>query len=1061
MKFQITLLFFLTAALNSMAQINTAVEKFALPSSLSESSGIIFFNDKIITHNDSGGENKLFELDTISGSVTRNISISNATNVDWEDLTQDDNHIYIGDIGNNNGTRNDLKIYKIDKNDYLNSTSVTAETINFSYADQMDFTSNPNNTEWDAEALISFDENNLMLFSKNWVTNETLAYLIPKTPGSYSLSAQTSTLSSGGLITGGTYNPITEKVFLIGYTEILIPFVWVCENFLGDDIFSGNNNQTSLQAAFGQEQAEAIAFVNTNRYFITSESFSISIFSDYAKLIAFNEIPLGNATQLSVIQQPNQQNCDGSTNSSIEVQLEDINGNAVNQSGFTISASIDSGFGNLEGTLNQTTDANGIAVFDDLTFSVNSIHSIRFSFPGLDDGLTTDISAVTGCNLVQWTGQINSDWSNIANWTPQEIPDVNFEVIIPNNSPNYPILDVDASIGDLTMESEANIVLNGFLLDLNGSLNNIEAGASLDASAPNSELFFSASTLQDIPSGLIHPEVANFSIENSAGVILNSEIKLLEILNIKAGNLTTNDFLTLTCTFSPRQTAQIDQLLGNIVGNLSVEQCFTARRAFRLLSPSTTTTSSINTNWQEGVNNLGNNFPDDNLNPNPGFGTHISGSSIGDNGFDATPSGNPSLFSFDQAEQSWNVVTNTDVNTLTTGFPLALMIRGDRSINVTLNSAAPINTKLRSQGLITKGPVSPNLNTIDNSGDFALVGNPFQSIVDMAMVLNNSTNLQQNITVWDPSLGGLAIPDEPGGRGAYVTINATDNSSNNSDSNMTKFLQPYQAFFVESTEAMPSLTFEEVHKNIEETQIELFNSSTSTQFLKIKLYDQLSFDANSTSDDGLAIYFSTDSSNAFDDEDASKFLNKDENLARLQNNNLVSYENRALAQAGDTLNLFTSQYRTLDYVFAFETGDFPNLNVYLYDNFTDTETPINTNANTTYNFSVDETIAESIATNRFEIRIENTLGTETFNNNGFSVYPNPTSGVLKISSDRHLSDFEQLEIYDMNGRLVSTTSLKNHDAKNITIDVNQLTSGIYVLKLVSLHQEYTAKVIVY
>ena len=202
--------------LSTKAQINTAEEKFALPNVLDESSGAIFFNGKLITHNDSGGENKLFELDTISGSITRTVTISNATNVDWEDMTQDDSHfIYVGDIGNNNGNRTDLKIYKIDKSDYLNATTVTAQTIDFDYANQSDFTSNTNNTEWDAEALISIDQNNLVLFSKNWVDNQTSAYLIPKIArGIFShFRPWLLPITSGGLVTGGTYNPITENYF--------------------------------------------------------------------------------------------------------------------------------------------------------------------------------------------------------------------------------------------------------------------------------------------------------------------------------------------------------------------------------------------------------------------------------------------------------------------------------------------------------------------------------------------------------------------------------------------------------------------------------------------------------------------------------------------------------------------------------------------------------------------------------------------------------------------------------------------------------------------------------
>jgi hypothetical protein len=291
MKIAISILVFVLGMFSALAQISGVSTKFSLPNSLNESSGAIFFNNKLITHNDSGGENKLYELDTDSGLVTRTVTITNAINVDWEDIDQDANFIYIGDIGNNSGDRTDLKIYKVNKNDYIGSDNVTAETIAFSYSNQTDFSSNFNSTEWDAEALVSFNETHLMLFSKNWVNGTTKGYLISKTPGNYALTPLATSLNSGGLITGGTYNPLTGKLYLVGYTQTLLPFVWVSENFSGNNIFSGTNTKTEF-SSLGQEQAEAITFVDANRYFLTSESFSVTVgpftFSDDAKLIAFN-----------------------------------------------------------------------------------------------------------------------------------------------------------------------------------------------------------------------------------------------------------------------------------------------------------------------------------------------------------------------------------------------------------------------------------------------------------------------------------------------------------------------------------------------------------------------------------------------------------------------------------------------------------------------------------------------------------------------------------------------------------------------------------------------------
>jgi len=289
MKFIALVTVFVFSVSTVFAQISDAIEEFALPDELNESSGIIFFNNKLLTHNDSGGENKLYELDVNSGLVTRTVTVLNTTNVDWEDLTQDDSYIYIGDFGNYAGDRTDLKIYKISKTDYLNSTNVSAEIISFNYVAQTSFTNNENNTEWDAESLISFNTENLMLFSRNWINGNTKAYLIPKTAGNYALNPLPSTLNSGGLTSGATYNSESKKLFLIGYTQFLQPFVWESENFTGIDVFSGTNTQISLSANFGFEQIEGITDNGNGKYFITSETFSNSGISDYGKLISFSE----------------------------------------------------------------------------------------------------------------------------------------------------------------------------------------------------------------------------------------------------------------------------------------------------------------------------------------------------------------------------------------------------------------------------------------------------------------------------------------------------------------------------------------------------------------------------------------------------------------------------------------------------------------------------------------------------------------------------------------------------------------------------------------------------
>lgn len=240
-----------------------------LPTMVSETSGLLFHNGKLITHNDSGNTPQLFEIDTTSLEITRTVTISNVENVDWEDLAQDDDFIYIGDFGNNSGIRTDLSIYKISKQDYDQSEIIAAERLDFSYEDQTDFMNN-GNSDWDAEAFFSLNDE-LIILTKQWQTEGTVAYSIPKTPGNHS-AKNLERYDISGLVTGATYNPLSEVLFLIGYSSLLGPFTVRVDSPTIASIFNASTER--IEFGNGLAQVEGITYVDLNSYFVTSESFS-------------------------------------------------------------------------------------------------------------------------------------------------------------------------------------------------------------------------------------------------------------------------------------------------------------------------------------------------------------------------------------------------------------------------------------------------------------------------------------------------------------------------------------------------------------------------------------------------------------------------------------------------------------------------------------------------------------------------------------------------------------------------------------------------------------------
>lgn len=159
-----------------------------LPDHLIEISGLTFLNDTVlVAHNDSGNDPILYFLN-LNGKQIHSVIIENATNKDWEDITSDGNGtIFIGDVGNNNNSRTDLCIYRVNGKDILTKETVTAEKISFSYPDQTLFPPEKHNLHYDSEA-ISFYDDSIFIYTKCWAEpwdGKSFCYTIPSKAGTY------------------------------------------------------------------------------------------------------------------------------------------------------------------------------------------------------------------------------------------------------------------------------------------------------------------------------------------------------------------------------------------------------------------------------------------------------------------------------------------------------------------------------------------------------------------------------------------------------------------------------------------------------------------------------------------------------------------------------------------------------------------------------------------------------------------------------------------------------------------------------------------------------------
>ncbi|MCK4750488.1 MAG: hypothetical protein KAT15_25700, partial [Bacteroidales bacterium] len=239
-----------------------------LDNMLPENSGLILYDSKLWSINDSGGDPVLFSLDIQTGKVLQAIMVENGSNRDWESLAQDEKYIYICDVGNNQGRRETLKIYKLAKDSIPSSGNavVTADIIRYRYKGRGK--NNPmKRSAYDCEAVFAFADS-LYLFTKNWETRSTTLYTCSCDPGEYELQPRR-TYPVDGLVTGVDISPDSSFIMFCGYKDY-VPFVWIVNDFDPVDYSHGKTFRFDYPALIDL-QTEGIAVFSPERVYISCE----------------------------------------------------------------------------------------------------------------------------------------------------------------------------------------------------------------------------------------------------------------------------------------------------------------------------------------------------------------------------------------------------------------------------------------------------------------------------------------------------------------------------------------------------------------------------------------------------------------------------------------------------------------------------------------------------------------------------------------------------------------------------------------------------------------------
>ena len=682
-------------------------------------------------------------------------------------------------------------------------------------------------------------------------------------------------------------------------------------------------------------------------------------------------------------------------------------------------------------------------------------------------------------------------WNVSGNWIDGVVPTANDDAIIDVGVTSTVIQNQE--VRNLETRPGSLVTINdGFTLDINGDLTN-----NGDFEGPGFALFNGTTAQQIIGDGTDAGSFSNIRLDNALGLTVTDDIDITDVLDLDDGDVTveTNDFITLKSTSA--KTAIVANTNGrDIIGCIVVERYIPPKRAMRFLSSPVNTQSAgcsfkptINDNLQEGEQ-VTNRFEyttatdgSGTMVGNPDFGTHITGfntQTLSDQvptsiGLDATQTGNPSMWFFNNANSNYDPVLNTKNQGLIPGQDMMIMIRGGRDMDLNISNEQIGNeTVLRFTGelhtnafAVSDLNATPSPNVSPANPVFNAVGNPYHAQVHLGNLLkDNSTGIvKSRAYVYDPTVGDGLIG---GSFGGFVllefnpdgTLALATPSSLGSGAIPNAYLMADQSFFVENEEGGSgvSLTFDESFKsNTTSEEIAIFTSTPSNDFsVKMDLYestqdeirDGIYFAANSQYNDGYV-----------QQEDALKFSNNLETFAISNLNNLFAIERRNLDDGTtEIVQLNINNYTSVNYTFKIEVNNPENKTVYLLDNYLGTQTLLDAVYNE-YNFNVDQNIPASVDITRFQLIFDNTtLSDSDMALAGIEIYPNPVENLVYINKGQFSGVFKSLTVYDVTGKQVMSMPSLAQD-NQLSVDMSSLASGLYILTINTSNGAFQQKLI--
>jgi len=258
--------------LTSKNQSKTYLPKLVtdqLAKEVEEQSGMVYYNNLFWVNNDSDCPAELYAYD-LSGKLKKTIKILNANNIDWEDLTDDEDFFYIGDFGNNFGIRKNLRILRVAKSEIGESEKIelNADIITFDWKDQIDFKKRKHDHDFDCEAFFSYGDS-LYLFTKNWANYKTRMYVMNKKLTHHSLQPKME-FDIDFMVTGADISSDGKNLALVGYKDYKT-YMYLFANYSELNFDQGKQVRIDM-SPLGGAQTEGVVYDDADSLFISTEA---------------------------------------------------------------------------------------------------------------------------------------------------------------------------------------------------------------------------------------------------------------------------------------------------------------------------------------------------------------------------------------------------------------------------------------------------------------------------------------------------------------------------------------------------------------------------------------------------------------------------------------------------------------------------------------------------------------------------------------------------------------------------------------------------------------------